>query len=85
MIYVFVVLCTHGNSRVLCYFQKNEISKMGFVRHMKAIVGDHMLKMAVCKVQVQVSMKWLFKPLRPCLVAVFFFFFSNIPCVVLLF
>ncbi|XP_058221190.1 transcription initiation factor TFIID subunit 4b-like isoform X2 [Rhododendron vialii] len=33
--------------------KKNEISKMGFVRHMKAIVGDHMLKMAVCKVQVQ--------------------------------
>ncbi|PIN22096.1 hypothetical protein CDL12_05186 [Handroanthus impetiginosus] len=37
------------------YFKlkKNEISKEGFVRHMRNIVGDHMLKMAVYKLQTQ--------------------------------
>ncbi|KAK4481544.1 hypothetical protein RD792_012445 [Penstemon davidsonii] len=38
------------------YFKlkKNEISKDGFVRHMRSIVGDHMLKMAVYKLQNQI-------------------------------
>ncbi|KAL8487611.1 hypothetical protein ACS0TY_024072 [Phlomoides rotata] len=37
------------------YFKlkKNEISKDGFVRHMRSIVGDQMLKMAVYKLQTQ--------------------------------
>ncbi|KAL6995405.1 hypothetical protein U1Q18_005542 [Sarracenia purpurea var. burkii] len=35
--------------------KKNEISKDGFVRHMRAIVGDQMLKMAVYKLQVQAA------------------------------
>ncbi|CAL5432680.1 unnamed protein product [Camellia sinensis] len=33
--------------------KKNEISKDGFVRHMRAVVGDQMLKMAVYKLQAQ--------------------------------
>lgn len=77
VIYVLTLLnveCTHANGEVLCYFQKNEISKSGFVRHMRDIVGDHMLKMAVCKVQAQVSMTWLFKALFSCS--------YNIRCVV---
>ena len=35
--------------------QKNEIPKEGFVRLMRGIVGDHMLKLAVIKTQSQVS------------------------------
>ncbi|XP_057802224.1 transcription initiation factor TFIID subunit 4b-like isoform X2 [Salvia miltiorrhiza] len=37
------------------YFKlkRNEISKDGFVRHMRSIVGDQMLKMAVYKLQTQ--------------------------------
>ncbi|CAA0809054.1 Transcription initiation factor TFIID subunit 4b [Striga hermonthica] len=37
------------------YFKlkKNEISKDGFIRHMRSIVGDQMLKMAVFKLQTQ--------------------------------
>ncbi|KAK6938597.1 Transcription initiation factor TFIID component TAF4, C-terminal [Dillenia turbinata] len=31
--------------------KRNEIPKEGFVRHMRSIVGDHMLKMAVVKLQ----------------------------------
>nr|XP_009793398.1 PREDICTED: transcription initiation factor TFIID subunit 4b-like isoform X3 [Nicotiana sylvestris]XP_016491721.1 PREDICTED: transcription initiation factor TFIID subunit 4b-like isoform X3 [Nicotiana tabacum] len=34
---------------------KNEISKEGFVRHMRSIIGDQMLKMAVYKFQSQAS------------------------------
>lgn len=45
----------HSNEQV--FFQKNEISKEGFVRHMRSIVGDQMLKMAVYKMQTQVSSK----------------------------
>ncbi|KAG8390944.1 hypothetical protein BUALT_Bualt01G0136200 [Buddleja alternifolia] len=39
------------------YFKlkKNEISKDGFVRHMRSIVGDQMLKMAVYKLQTQAA------------------------------
>lgn len=33
--------------------RKNEISKDGFVRHMRAIIGDQMLRMAVLKLQTQ--------------------------------
>ncbi|KAL8030070.1 hypothetical protein ABFS82_14G260600 [Erythranthe guttata] len=35
--------------------KKNEISKDGFVRHMRSIVGDQMLKMAVFKLQTQAN------------------------------
>ncbi|KAI8002437.1 Transcription initiation factor TFIID subunit 4b [Camellia lanceoleosa] len=35
--------------------KKNEISKDGFVRHMRGIVGDQMLKMAVYKLQAQAA------------------------------
>lgn len=35
--------------------KKNEISKDGFVRHMRSIVGDQMLKMAVYKLQTQAT------------------------------
>ncbi|XP_051151056.1 transcription initiation factor TFIID subunit 4b [Andrographis paniculata] len=35
--------------------KKNEISKDGFVRHMRSIVGDQMLKMAVYKLQNQAA------------------------------
>ncbi|XP_060199345.1 transcription initiation factor TFIID subunit 4b isoform X1 [Lycium barbarum] len=35
--------------------KKNEISKEGFVRHMRSIIGDQMLKMAVYKFQSQAS------------------------------
>ncbi|KAL3505069.1 hypothetical protein ACH5RR_034910 [Cinchona calisaya] len=35
--------------------KKNEISKDGFVRHMRSIVGDQMLKMAVYKMQSQAA------------------------------
>ncbi|KAL7175597.1 hypothetical protein ACSBR2_029236 [Camellia fascicularis] len=35
--------------------KKNEISKEGFVRHMRGIVGDQMLKMAVYKLQSQAA------------------------------
>ncbi|KAF5955518.1 hypothetical protein HYC85_008374 [Camellia sinensis] len=35
--------------------KKNEISKEGFVRHMRTIVGDQMLKMAVYKFQAQAA------------------------------
>ncbi|KAL6496828.1 hypothetical protein OROHE_027261 [Orobanche hederae] len=37
------------------YFKlkKNEISKDDFIRHMRSIVGDHMLKMAVYKLQTE--------------------------------
>ncbi|XP_042005368.1 transcription initiation factor TFIID subunit 4b-like isoform X3 [Salvia splendens] len=35
--------------------KKNEISKDGFVRHMRSIVGDQMLKMAVYKLQTQAA------------------------------
>ncbi|XP_071924991.1 transcription initiation factor TFIID subunit 4b-like isoform X2 [Coffea arabica] len=35
--------------------RKNEISKDGFVRHMRSIVGDQMLKMAVYKLQSQAA------------------------------
>lgn len=44
-----VVLLTTG----ICV-QKNEISKETFVRHMRSIIGDQMLKMAVYKFQSQV-------------------------------
>lgn len=47
---VIVVLLTNG----ICV-QKNEISKEGFVRHMRSIIGDQMLKMAVYKFQSQVD------------------------------
>ncbi|XP_052170493.1 transcription initiation factor TFIID subunit 4b-like isoform X2 [Diospyros lotus] len=33
--------------------KKNEIAKDGFVRHMRSIVGDQMLKMAIYKLQAQ--------------------------------
>ncbi|KAL1822193.1 hypothetical protein ACET3Z_008971 [Daucus carota] len=33
--------------------KKNEISKDGFVKHMRSLVGDHMLKLAVVKLQEQ--------------------------------
>lgn len=46
---VMVVLLTTG----ICV-QKNEISKETFVRHMRSIIGDQMLKMAVYKFQSQV-------------------------------
>jgi hypothetical protein len=50
-----------------CYFflQKNEIPKEGFTRHMKDIVGDQMLRMAVSKLQqvlpfcIYCAMLWL--------------------------
>ncbi|GMI83144.1 TBP-associated factor 4B, TBP-associated factor 4 [Hibiscus trionum] len=35
--------------------KKNEIAKDGFVRHMRDIVGDQMLRLAVNKLQVQMS------------------------------
>ncbi|GMJ02584.1 TBP-associated factor 4B, TBP-associated factor 4 [Hibiscus trionum] len=35
--------------------KKNEIAKDGFVRHMRDIVGDQMLRLAVNKLQVQLS------------------------------
>lgn len=35
--------------------QKNEISKESFVRNMRSIIGDQMLKMAVYKFQSQVD------------------------------
>ncbi|KAL1540296.1 transcription initiation factor TFIID subunit 4b-like isoform X3 [Salvia divinorum] len=35
--------------------KKNEISKDGFVRHMRSIVGDQMFKMAVYKLQSQAA------------------------------
>ena len=35
--------------------QQNEISKDVFVRHMRSIVGDQVLKMAVYKLQGQVK------------------------------
>uniref|UniRef100_A0A5B7ABZ1 Putative TBP-associated factor 4 isoform 1 n=1 Tax=Davidia involucrata TaxID=16924 RepID=A0A5B7ABZ1_DAVIN len=35
--------------------KQNEISKDGFVRHMRSIVGDQMLKMAVYKLQAQAA------------------------------
>ncbi|XWS14779.1 hypothetical protein CRYUN_Cryun35bG0037700 [Craigia yunnanensis] len=35
--------------------KKNEIAKDGFVRHMRDIVGDQMLRLAVNKLQVQIS------------------------------
>ena len=38
--------------------QKNEIPKEGFVRLMRGIVGDHMLKLAVIKTQSQASTKY---------------------------
>ncbi|CAL5429686.1 unnamed protein product [Camellia sinensis] len=41
--------------------KKNEISKDGFVRHMRAVVGDQMLKMAVYKLQAQVNINRLSK------------------------
>ncbi|XP_019152984.1 PREDICTED: transcription initiation factor TFIID subunit 4b-like [Ipomoea nil] len=35
--------------------KKNEISKDVFVRHMRSIIGDHMLKMAILKFQYQTA------------------------------
>ncbi|XP_047340872.1 transcription initiation factor TFIID subunit 4b [Impatiens glandulifera] len=35
--------------------RKNEITKDGFVRHMRAIIGDQMLRMAVLKLQTQAA------------------------------
>jgi len=45
-----LVLSTIG----MC-IQKNEISKESFVRNMRSIIGDQMLKMAVYKFQSQVD------------------------------
>lgn len=36
---------------LILFLQKNEIPKEGFTRHMKDIVGDQMLRMAVSKLQ----------------------------------
>ncbi|XP_041017175.1 transcription initiation factor TFIID subunit 4b [Juglans microcarpa x Juglans regia] len=40
---------------IFAKLKKNEIPKEGFVRHMRGIVGDHMLKLAVMKIQSQPS------------------------------
>ncbi|KAF5456131.1 hypothetical protein F2P56_025641 [Juglans regia] len=40
---------------IFAKLKKNEIPKEGFVRHMRSIVGDHMLKLAVMKIQSQPS------------------------------
>ncbi|KAG6705443.1 hypothetical protein I3843_07G173900 [Carya illinoinensis] len=43
---------------IFAKLKKNEIPKEGFVRHMRGIVGDHMLKLAVMKIQSQPDL-WL--------------------------